>query len=104
MNVTAAQGRIRKEVFKLVCKSAQDPVQNVFVKELLSNSLRHYNVIRFNILIRTAEFIILLPNLKKSSMLKWGVQTKEIERTICKGSFKSTFGCNGNNFSFETLN
>lgn len=84
MNLTAAQGR--RKIFKFVYKSAQDLVQNVTDKELLSNSLGHYNVIRFNILIRAAEFIILLPNLKKkSSILKWGVQRMEIERTVCKG-------------------
>lgn len=86
MNATAAQGKGRNgEIFELVCKSGQDPVQNAAVKKPLSKSLGHCNVIRFNSLIRTAEFSILLPNLKKSSVLKWGVQTKEIERTICKG-------------------
>lgn len=58
----------KKKIFKFVYKSAQDLVQNVTDKELLSNSLGHYNVIRFNILIRTAEFIILLPNLKKNHL------------------------------------
>lgn len=60
----------KRKNFKLVYKGAQGPVQNVTDKELLSNSLGHCNVIRFNILIRTAEFIILLPNLKKKIYLK----------------------------------